>query len=935
MTYSKESMTRLAPRLAVLACACALVLLAQLVAVRAADAAISFKSFTGSVVDENGDPVDQAGAHPFEASTAFEFDALPNNHPVEDVKDVVVSLPPGLVGYPLGVPRCAADLSTQVFYVGGTRSGALCPPETQVGVAEVNLAGNVLGPPDYVMSIFNLEPPRGVPARFGFTAVIPDIRLDGRVRPGDHGIDIVSSYSGQGLPVNGVKVTLWGVPADSGHDVLRRAQGCELGAVTTCASSAARKPFITTPMDCSAGPLTTTIRANSWQNPDQWATASFSEDVSQSPPFPMEVRGCEKLAFEPDMSLQPTSTAPDAPTGLEVNLSLAQNENPDGLDTAHLEKAVVTLPEGMTISPSAASGLDACSDAQLALQSTEPASCPDGSKIGTVTVDTPLLEQPIDGSVYIRSQASSDPQSGEMFRMALELRSDERGVVVKLPGQIRVDAATGRLQTTFDNNPQMPFSNITLRFKGGARAPLATPTTCGTKTSVMELTSWAGHVETLTDSFTIACPSGAGFTPAFDAGTTTPTGGSFSPLVARIDRDDRQQFLSGVRVDMPRGLLAKLAGVPPCGSTAADNGGCPAGSRIGTVTTAAGPGSDPFWLNGAVYLTTGYKGAPYGLAVHVHAKAGPFDLGWVRVRQALHVDRQTAEVSVLSDALPQIVAGVPVRLRTVHVDIDRPDFTINPTSCGEKRVGASFTSIDGAVHQTGSRFRAADCQALPFEPRLGLRLTGRKQVRTGKHPGVKAVVRQTGVGEAGIRRVKVTLPKSLALDPDNAQALCEFADGTKPDLERHCPKGSIIGRTRAKTPLLGRDLVGNVYFVKNVERNRRTGALIRKLPMIVVALRGEIAINLVGKSSTSKDGRLVNTFGSVPDAPISRFNLDLQGGSKGIFVVTRTSRASINLCAKPRGHIADNRMNGQNGKVVAHGVRVKTPCAPKRARRGK
>jgi hypothetical protein len=266
----------------------------------------------------------------------------------------------------------------------------------------------------------------------------------------------------------------------------------------------------------------------------------------------------------------------------------------------------------------------------------------------------------------------------------------------------------------------------------------------------------------------------------------------------------------------------------------------------------------------------------------------------------------------------------------VRVDIDRKGFTINPSSCAEKQVVADIRAQDGTGVSRSSRFQVADCAALPFKPRLALRLTGRKQTRTGRHPGIRAQVNQKGIGEAGIERAVVRLPKSLALDPDNAQALCEFADGTKDDLENHCPKGSIVGRARAVSPLLNDPLVGNVYFVKNIRIDKKTGNEIRTLPMIMVALRGEIAINLKGESDTTRDGKLVNTFASVPDAPVSRFNLNIKGGSKGILAVTRTRRARINLCAKPKSHVAEADMDGHNGRRHDRNIRMKTPCRKRR-----
>jgi hypothetical protein len=380
-------------------------------------------------------------------------------------------------------------------------------------------------------------------------------------------------------------------------------------------------------------------------------------------------------------------------------------------------------------------------------------------------------------------------------------------------------------------------------------------------------------------------------------------------------------------------LLASVKGlIGPslCSNAQANAGNCPTGSKIGTVDAKAGAGT-PFVLEekGEVFLTEGYKGGAYGLAVKVRAIAGPFrnelELSPIVVRQAIHVDRRTAQVTAVSDPFPQIWHGVPLRVREVTVLVNRDQFMLNPSNCSTEQIGAAITSAQDTVANLANPFAAAGCAGLPFKPKLTLALTGRKQTTTGKHPGVKATVTQTGIGEAGIRKAEVRLPKSLALDVDNAQALCEFADGTKPDLENHCPKGSIVGRARATTPLLNQPLAGNVYFVKNVRTDPKTGNTIRTLPMIIVALRGEIAINLVGESNTTKSGKLVNTFDEVPDAPVSKFNLNIQGGRNGILAVTRTRRSLINLCTGR--HTAEADMDGHNNRRHDRDIRMKTPCA--------
>jgi hypothetical protein len=868
------------------------------------------KSFTTSVVDAGGEDVTQAGAHPFTATASFEFNTGPMlpwgaTLPVEPVKTIVTDLPPGFTGNPLTPSkRCTTDELNR---------GA-CPIQSQVGIAQLAYVGGTAGV-GVLNGVYSMVPSPGYPAEFGFLAsqigivkVLPELRSDS-----DFGLRVVVPYA-QEADLISASLKFWGTPADPAHDPERLA--CFPGGAFCFGgqpSPDSPKPFLTNPAtECTDVHPVTRLSVDSWTRP-----GVFLDYFAESP----LITGCDRLTFEPSVEIAPTTAAPDAPSGLDVDLSFPQEDNAEGLAPPALKKAVVTLPEGMSINPSAAGGLAACADSQLMLKSKSPMTCPDASKIGTVTAKSPLMEEEISGGVYIRSQNSGDPASGEMFRMALVLQNKERGIDVRLPGQVRVDEATGRIETTFDNNPELPVSSIELDLKDGPRAPLATPPTCGKKTIDVQLTSWGGQTVERTSSFEVECAAGlGGFAPTFSAGSVDATGGAFSPFAVQIAKPDRDTALNGVSLKMPTGLLAQIKGN--------------LGAQVGSVRAFAGPGSQPFMLPGTVTLEGAYGDAPYSLRAVVPAKAGPFDLGDVVVRQKVYVDPVTAQVSVVSDPLPTIVKGVPVRLQRLDVSVDKPGFMVNPTSCAPKQVEGVLGSAAGQSAAVSARFQAGACADLRFKPRLGLSLTGKKQMRTGKHPGVRAKVRQTGLGEAGIAKAVVTLPPSLALDPDNAQALCEFVDGTKPDLEKHCPKGSIVGKARAKTPLLERDLTGNVYFVKNVRRDAKTGNEIRTLPMIVVALRGEIAVNLKGESSTTKSGRLVNTFASVPDAPITEFDLNIAGGSNGILAVTRTKKARINVCAKPKSHAALADFDGHNGKARDIKATFKTPCA-KAKKKGK
>ncbi len=869
-------------------------------------------SFITEVKNAVGENETRASAHPHSARARFEFNTydpgpgvFPSNidareRPIEDPRSLSVRLPAGFVGNPRAAGSCPVDT------VGANLSPyvpTFCPEDSYVGFVRVR------GLTDLNQPVVNVAPEDGYPAEFGFSEagltfmVYPELRSDG-----DYGVNMNVPAVNHNF-MKSIDTTF----CSYGVDMEFIANNSNFRCREKGEPEAFEKPFLTNPAtNCPAEPPVTVLETDSWVNPGVF---KYKDAVSPV------ITSCDTLEFDPSVDIEPSTTAPDAPSGLDVDMSFPQEDNAQGQAPPALKKAVVTLPEGMSINPSAAGGLAACADDQLMLKSKDPMTCPESSKVGEVTAVSPVLDEPVKGGVYIRSQNSMEPGSGEMFRLALVLQNEKRGVDVRLPGQVRVDEATGRIETTFDNNPELPVSSIELSLKDGPRAPLATPASCGEKSIDTTLTSWGGQTVSRTSTFNVECTAGlGGFAPSFDAGVVSPIAGRFSPFAATIAKADRDSAIDGLSLKLPAGLLAMVKGN--------------LGTQVGTVQALAGPGSQPFVLPGTVTLEGAYGDAPYSLRVVVPAKAGPFDLGEVVVRQKVYVDPVTAQVTVVSDPVPTIVKGVPARMQRLDVNVDKPGFIVNPTSCEAKEITGTLDSEAGQTAAVRSRFRVGECAGLKFKPRLGMSLTGKRQMRTGKHPGVRAKVRQTGLGEAGIAKAVVTLPPALALDPDNAQALCEFVDGTKPDLEKHCPAGSIVGKARAKTPLLERDLTGNVYFVKNVRKDPRTGNEIRTLPMIIVALRGEIAVNLKGESSTTKNGRLVNTFASVPDAPITEFDLDINGGSNGILAVTRTRKAKINVCAKPKSHIADADFDGQNGKAYDRDVRLGTPCA-KKAKTGK
>jgi len=894
-------------------------------------------SFTATANDDLGADYTQAGGHPFSANTSFDFKmrtvAGGAQVPVEDPRDAVVSLPPGFVGNPQSMPGGC--------FVAEVEKG-ICPDRYAIGRAWAKIF-----PDDQESVVYKLVTEKGYPAEFGFYPVSgagPVIVVRAKVRPNDFGITALAPVAPQHPTLYGVDYFTFCSYGAEAHPtaLVPRSSGClqpdDAGSLAV--------PFLTNPTECAAEPPVTSIHVSSWQNPGafRWDGLPDLDDAdwkgySDTAPA---VTGCDQVPFDPAVEVSSTSSAADSASGLDFELDVPQDGlvTEGGIASSHLRKTVVELPEGVAVNPSAATGLQGCSDAQINVGTNDEPQCPDGSRIGTVEVTSPLVDQDLAGVMYLANPKSTDPTSGDMLRLFLVVRNDDLGIMVKLPGNTVADPATGRLTATFDNNPKLPFDHLDVHLKSGPHGVLATPQDCGDKTTATTLTPWSGTGDVDRPSnMNVDTGCGERFAPALEAGNSSNQarnqGGTYS---FKFSRQDGEQWLEGLTATLPKGLLASVRDVPLCSNTAADAGNCPADSKIGIVDAKAGAG-DQFVLEqkGELFLTEGYKGGQYGLAVKVRPVAGPFrddmELSPINVRQAIHVDRTTAQVTAISDPFPVIHHGIPLRVREVNVLVNRGGFMLNPSDCTAKQTGAALLSTENTTANLTDPFQVSGCPALAFKPKLALSLTGRKQTRTGKHPGIKAQVTQQGTSEAGIEKAVVRLPKSLALDPNNAQALCEFEAGTKPNLENHCPKGSIVGRARAKTPLLKDDLAGNVYFVKNIRIDPVTGNEIRTLPMIIVALRGEIAVNLKGESNTTKAGKLVNTFDQVPDAPVSQFNLNIAGGKTGIIAVTRTRRALINICAGR--HTAEADMNGQNGRQHDRDIRMKTPCTKKQTKAAK
>jgi hypothetical protein len=849
----------------------------------------------------------QAGAHA-DLETFFKL-TREEGEPFAKTRDIEVHLPPGMIGNPQGIPRCT------IAQLGDVPLNSECPVDSQVGVTDVSVSAPLNG--TFTEPIYNMAPPSGnsdIVARFGFYAVLYPAFINVRVDPTDY--SLVASIEGapSGADFLEASTTLWGVPAADSHDELRltpeEAVHSELPKGGR-PSNLPEAPFLSNPTDCS---LTRqiSVTARSYQLPNQPSTMSA--------PFP-QITGCGKLTFEPTFKITPTNPEAAAPTGIDATLTIPQDETPNGRATSTVRAAVVELPDGFAINPAAGDGLEACSSDQVGFGKNEAAHCPDGAKIGSVEVEVPALENTLHGAVYQRT-----PENGELFRFWVV--TDEQGVHLKLPAEIEPDPEDGQITTLFlgiptlEGLPQVPFSQLRLHVFGGPKAPVSTPNTCGTYDSLFAFIPWSGGPVAVGGApmqITSGCGKG-GFNPGMVAGTEKAFGGSFSPFSFVLTRNDGEANPRTIDLHLPQGLLAKLGGVPLCSDADAATGSCPASSQIGKVAAAAGVGDAPLWIPQpgkaptAVYLAGPYKGAPYSVVSVVPAQAGPFDLGLVVNRAGIYVDPETALATIKTDPLPQILEGVPVSYRTLNVGIDRPEFTLNPTDCSAKTIRAQITAANGATAEPTDSFQATNCAKLGYRPKLRLRFKGSTR-RTG-NPAISATLTQKA-GQANTRAAVILLPEGEFIDNAHINNPCtrvQFNAGV-------CPASSILGHVKATSPLLSSPLEGPVYFRSNGGE--------RELPDLVADLNGQIHITLVGFIDSKKSGpetsRVRTRFLSVPDAPVSKFQISFYGGKKGLI------ENSVDLCRHKRR--ASFEFRGQNGRKELSNPFVAVKCRGKKGKR--
>jgi hypothetical protein len=843
-------------------------------------------------------PDTQAGSHPFAVTTNISLNTVGEGEglrPDGNQRNATIDMPAGFLGNPTAVPMCPrADVGT-----------GKCPADTQVGVVTLKLADPLMEMffgTATTAGVYNMAPREGEVADLAFQVFAIPIHLQIGVRSeGDYGVRVKLTNVPETLPFNEVHLTLWGVPGAPAHTQERGSSFfCSgEGSERFCgnggeSAGGANGAFLTLPTNCQS-PMVSSISTDSWQQASVFATATYTG---------AKPTGCSKAGFAPSMTVSPDSTTAGAPTGLRISIAQPQEEGPEDTANSPLRDAQITLPEGLAISPAGANGRAACSDEELGIGTTRPVTCPSASRVGTVTIDTPLLSSRLSGGVFIGS-----PKSGEPYRLFLVAEDPERGVLVRLQASVAANPSTGRLTVTLDEAPQLPVSELTVALEGGSRALLRNPLSCGTATTTAELTPWSAPESPAVGAqssyqVTGRCASKP-FAPSFAAGATAPQAGGSTPFDFTVTRGEGEQQLGGLSIQLPPGVSAMLTSVPRCSAAAALAKQCGAGSQIGTVAVAAGAGSDPLWVQGGqVYLTGPYAGAPFGLSFVVPAVAGPFNLGTVSVMAAVSVDPHTAQVTVKTDPLPQILEGVPLELRAIAVNIDRAGFMVNPTSCEGSTVHAAIGSAGGASEIASAPFNVVNCANLAFAPKLTASTRGKASHRLGASLKVKITQK---AGEAGLRKIAVQLPKLLVTRQETLKMACaeqQFAANPAA-----CPAASVVGHAVVHTPILGAALIGPAILVSHAGAG---------FPDLDLVLKGEgITIEVTGHTEIKK-GITHTRIESIPGDPISSIELTLPEGPHAIL---GAPSAGHSLCKKRLEMLTT--MVAQDGARTLERIRIK------------
>ncbi len=908
---------------------------------------------------ESGSFDSRAGSHPFQLTQTLDLDQTLASYskPAQEEgvfpsapalpRDLHFKLPAGLVGDPDAVPRC----SDTEFTTEGFEKTDLCPADTAIGVASVVLnEPNQLGLSDLSVPVFNLVPAPGEPARFGFEVVnVPVIVRTAVPSGGEYAVEASVENASEAAQILSSQVTLWGVPGDTRHDQSRGWECLGNGAwlkraepAKPCKALGHESPtaFLSLPTSCERAPVTT-MSGDSWPLGNGRGGSVIEQGPSTSYEFPSALTGCGQLPFEPSLDVQPETTEGATPTGLDVGVDVSLGStlsgSPEALAEADVRKTTVTLPEGLQVNPSAANGLEVCSAFEFGFAgaseaeqtanagfSPEAPNCPDASKVGTVSIETPLLEaQQVNGSVYLAEQNTNPFQPPLVLYLVAE--DPTAGVLVKLAGTITPNMANGQLESTFENTPQLPFSHLRLHFFGGDRASVSTPPKCGSYSAAASFTAWSGSVQQPRSEPPFAIGSGPNgsscsdplrFAPAVKAGASVHQAGALSPFTLTLGHPDADQPLESVDLRLPPGISALISQVTQCSEAQALANACPPGSVVGHVTAVAGLGGEPVTLGGVVYLTGALKAtashgaAPFGLLAVTRAAVGPFDLGSISVFSTLSIDPATAAVTVQSEPIPKLVRGVPAQLKELQVTVERPGdapFQFNPTNCDPMAIAGTLRGYEGANAAVSYPFQVENCQSLPFKPVLKATTQGHASKANGASFVVK--VTSAGLGQANIAKVDLQLPKALPARLTTIQKACIAAVFQANPAT--CPEGSNIGTAVIHTPVINSPVTGPAYLVSHGNA---------AFPDVEFVLQGEgVTLVLDGKTDIKK-GITYSKFESAPDEPFTTFETTLPAGPHSALTANVPERAHFNLCGQ--NLVMPTTIMAQSGKVIEQKTKI-------------
>jgi hypothetical protein len=872
-----------------------------------------------SIKANSGEAYTQAAGHPPWGITKFELKHSGNTVEGEALKRIRVDVPPGLAADPEALPQCSQEQFKKNE----------CSAEMQVGTTELNaVAAGTLTLNGLTGKVYNLTPPAGLPLDFGIdieaagalTAPV-QLYLEGHVSWGPEPLlearGIPSGDYHEYFEINNVpeEATVELIP----HVLPVKAKLKTVMSKLNFNGNAGNGNFLTLPSVCSSS-TTSYLEVESY-------AGEISRAITHTP---VGVEGCDKVPFAPTAEVRPETATSDQPDGTTTVVKVPQNAKTT--NTADIDDAHVTLPEGLTLNPSAAHGLEACPGLPCGAEHL-------ASKVGSVTIETDLPPKSLTGAVYL-----GDPGGGPItkppYTIYLEASSSIYGVTVRLEGSVEPNPSTGRLEVSFLKNPQLPFSELILGLNGGKNAPLANPLICGdAPTEAMFSPYTTGLLQALepTSYTTTGCPSPIPFVLAQSASPANTTAGAYSSYTFNLTRADGQQYLSQVSTTLPAGLLGAIPSVTLCGEPQAAAGTCSAASQIGVASVTAGAGTEPFPLSGPVYLTGPYDGAPYGLSIPVPVVAGPFNLGTVTTRATIKVNPTTARVTVATTNLPTIVGGVPVRLKTLKVEVNRPSFIFNPTNCSALATESTLTSTFNATQSISTPFQVGGCSALPFKPVFKVSTSA----KTSKKNGASLQVSLTQPAhEANMKSVFVSLPKQLPSRLTTLQKACP--EGTFAANPVNCRKlGSEVGSAVVTTPVLPGQLKGSAYLVSHGGE---------AFPDLDIVLEGDgITVVLTGNTKITK-GVTSSTFATIPDVPVSSFVLTLPVGehsaltadgslcSKALTVPTTIdAQSGAQLSQKTKLAVTNCPVQIVSHKVVGHKlvVKVKTFAAGRVSLKGK